>query len=401
MTTTESGKDVEDYDIFDPAYIAEPWPTWGELREKCPIPHTDRWGGSWMPVRYQDISDIAHDTDHFSSDEVLVAPTDDREDEFPDLADIKAPPITSDPPEHTWARRLILPTFSPKSVARFEPVTRELCRALVDDLVARGEGDGAVDYAQQIPVRVIAKMLGVPDEMAQTFIGWVRGTLELGFQDRELQTQSFVAVAEYFIEQVADRKANPKDDIITELLSAEVDGKPVDEHHVVGTCNLILIAGIDTTWSAIGSALWHLASHPEDRQRLVAEPELLPVAIEELLRAYSPVTMARIVTDEVEVGGRTMCPGEKVLLSFPAANRDPDVFPQADEVVLDRAKNRHVAFGSGIHRCAGSNLARMELRVALEEWLRQIPEFSLADPSAVTWAGGQVRGPRMLPLVLS
>ncbi|CAN5553978.1 cytochrome P450 [soil metagenome] len=401
MTATDPGRDLEDYDIFDPAYVAEPWPTWDELRQECPVPHTERWGGSWMPVRYEDVSAVAHDTDHFSSDEVLVAPTDDREDEFPDLADIKAPPITSDPPEHTWARRLILPAFSPKSVARYEPVTRELCRSLVDGLVGAGRADAAVDSAQQIPVRVIAKMLGVPDEMAQTFIVWVRGALELGFQDRDLQTRSFVAIAEYFIEQVADRRANPKDDIITELLAAEVDGGPVPEHHVVGTCNLILIAGIDTTWSGIGSALWHLATHPEDRRRLVREPELLPLAIEELLRAYSPVTMARVVTDEVDVRGRTMCPGEKVLLSFPAADRDPDVFPQADEVVLDRAKNRHIAFGAGIHRCAGSNLARMELRIAIEEWLRRIPEFSLEDPDAVTWAGGQVRGPRLLPVVFS
>ena len=142
---------------------------------------------------------------------------------------------------------------------------------------------------------------------------------------------------------------------------------------------LVLIAGVDTTWSAIGSSLWHLATHPEDRQRLVADPSAMPLAVEELLRAYSPVTMARVVTEDVEFEGCPMKAGDKVLMNFPAANRDPEVFEDADRVVLDRELNRHVAFGSGIHRCAGSNLARMELRVAIEEWLRRIPEFRLAE----------------------
>ena len=161
----------------------------------------------------------------------------------------------------------------------------------------------------------------------------------------------------------------------------------------------MLIAGVDTTWSAIGSSLWHLATHENDRRRLVEDPALMPLAIEELLRAYSPVTMARVVTEDVEFGGCPMRAGDKVLMNFPAANRDPAVFDRADEVVLDRAVNRHVAFGSGIHRCAGSNLARMELRVALEEWLARIPEFGLEPGAEVTWAGGQVRGPRQLPVV--
>jgi cytochrome P450 len=162
-----------------------------------------------------------------------------------------------------------------------------------------------------------------------------------------------------------------------------------------------MIAGIDTTWSAIGSSLWHLATHPEDVARLVAEPELMDSAVEEFLRAYAPVTMARVVTTDTEFQGCPMHEGDKVLMNFPAANRDPAAFENADEVILDRAQNRHVAFGSGIHRCAGSNLARMELKVAIEEWLARFPAFSLAEGAEVTWAGGQVRGPRSVPVVFS
>ena len=204
----------------------------------------------------------------------------------------------------------------------------------------------------------------------------------------------------YLTEEIEARRTNPGDDLISDLLHAEVDGEPVPEAHVLGTAALTLIAGVDTTWSSIGSSLWHLATHPADRRRLVAEPELIPTAIEELLRAYSPVTMARIVAEDVEVAGCPMKAGDRVLLNFPAANRDPDAFPDADTVIIDRAQNRHAAFGLGIHRCAGSNLARMELRVAIEEWLAAIPEFRLEDGAEVTWAGGQVRGPRTIPVVV-
>ncbi|HEV7685352.1 MAG TPA: cytochrome P450, partial [Acidimicrobiia bacterium] len=183
--------------------------------------------------------------------------------------------------------------------------------------------------------------------------------------------------------------------------AGDLDGQPVDDNHAMSVCNLLLIAGIDTTWSSIGSALWHLATHPADRQRLLDEPELLPTAVEEFLRVYSPVTMGRLATEDVTVDGVTIPAGSRVLMNFPAANRDPGQFPDPDTVVIDRAHNRHVAFGIGIHRCAGSNLARMEMQVALAAFLERIPEFHLADVGPVTWAGGQVRGPRTLPLAFS
>jgi cytochrome P450 len=163
---------------------------------------------------------------------------------------------------------------------------------------------------------------------------------------------------------------------------------------------VLLMAGIDTTWSSLGSSLWHLASHPADRERLVAEPELIPTAIEEFLRLYAPATMARIATAPVEVGGRTIQPGDRVLLPFPAANRDPEHFDRPEEAVLDRAHNRHITFGVGIHRCLGSNLARMELQVGIEEWLKAFPSFHLDPEREVGWNGGQVRGPNSVPVLI-
>ena len=192
---------------------------------------------------------------------------------------------------------------------------------------------------------------------------------------------------------------HPTDDFISEVLQSEHDGEPVDRRIVLGMCVLLMIAGIDTTWSSIGSSMWHLATHADDRRRLVAaDTDLWSTAIEELLRAYAPVTMARVLSHDVEYKGCPMHAGDRVLMNFPAANRDPQQFPDPDKVILDRQNNRHVAFGAGIHRCAGSNLARMELRVAIEEFIRRIPNFELTDPAQVTWAGGQVRGPRQVPV---
>jgi cytochrome P450 len=389
-----------DYDIFDPGYVRDPYPVWDELREKCPVAHTEHWGSSWMPTRYDDLFAIAQDFENFSSREILVAPVQPPPDaEASPFYGVRAPPISSDPPEHTWARKLLLPHFSIKAVSVYEDETRELANSLIDKFIDNGRADAAVDYAQQIPPRVIASMLGVPHDMADTFTGWVRNLLELGLTNPELRGPARMELLSFLNNQIMARREKPTDDLISRLLQAEVNGEPVSHIHLLGTCLLIVIAGIDTTWSSIGSALWHLAQHPDDRKMLIERPEIIQNAVEELLRAYSPVTMARVTNRDVEYGGCPMKENDRVLMNFPAANRDPAKFEEPDRVILDRQFNPHIAFGVGIHRCAGSNLARMEMRVSIEEWLKRIPEFRLEDPSAVTWAGGQVRGPRNLPVV--
>jgi cytochrome P450 len=356
-----------DFDHADPAWAADPYAIWEDLRDRCPVAHSDRYGGVWLPTRHEDVSAVAYDTEHFTSRSVVVS---NNRPMIPAPQGI-APPISSDPPFHHGARRLLLPAFSPKAVAALEPRTRAYCEELIDAMGDRTVVDAAVEYAQHIPVRVIAHMLGFPEEDGDIFRGFVKDVLEGVDLPPEERFENFQRLDAYLQAQIQDHLAN-----------------------IV----LLLIAGIDTTWSAIGASLWHLAKTPTDRERLVAEPELMPFAMEELLRAYAPVTMARLVKEDVEWRGRPMKQDDWVLLPFPSANRDSDAFEQADEVVIDRKENRHAAFGLGIHRCVGSNLARMELRVALETWLARIPVFELADPDAVTWSHGQVRGPRTLPL---
>jgi cytochrome P450 len=386
---------VHDFDHTDPRWTENPFPIWDELRSQCPVVHTDRFLGCYLPTTYEAVKQIAHDTEHFSSRRVVVR------DVRPEQVG-NAPPITSDPPEHKPAKQLLLPPFTPDAMKKLEPRVRAICNELIDGFIADGKCDAAARYTKHIPVRAIAHMLGIPEKDSDLFINWIHEILELGIKDNEIFLRGIREMGEYFAGHIEERKKHPTDDLISTLMNArDKDGRPLSDEHVQGSLRLLLIAGIDTTWSAIGSSLWHLAKTPADRERLVAEPALMQSAVEELLRAYSPVTMAREVMKETVISGCPVKPGNMVLLSFPAANRDPAVFPDADKVLIDRKENRHAAFGLGIHRCVGSNLARMEMTVALEEWLKRIPDFGLDPAGQVKWSEGTVRGPRQLPMLFS
>jgi len=386
---------VHDFDHTDPRWTENPFPIWDELRAASPVVHTQRFLGCYMPTTYEAVKEIAYDTEHFSSRRVIVR------DMRPEISN-RAPPITSDPPEHKPAKQLLLPPFTPDAMKKLEPRLRAICNELIDEFIADGRCDAAARYTKHVPVRTIAHMLGIPDSDGDPFIKWINEILELGIKDDDTLMRAVHEMTAYFAGHLEQRKKQPTDDLITTLMKAKYpNGQPLSDEHVLGSIRLLLIAGIDTTWSAIGSSLWHLARTPADRERLVREPELIPTAIEELLRAYSPVTMAREVMKETVISGCPVKPGNMVLLSFPAANRDPTMFSDADKVVIDRKENRHAAFGLGIHRCVGSNLARMEMIVAIEEWLKRIPDFSLDPAGKVTWSEGTVRGPRQLPVLFN
>jgi cytochrome P450 len=385
---------VHDFDHTDPRWTENPFPIWEELRAKSPVVHTKRFLGCYLPTTYEAVKEIAYDTEHFSSRRILVR------DVRPEITG-SAPPITSSPPEHKPAKQLLLPPFTPDAIKKLEPRVRAICNELIDEFVMDTKIDAAARYTRHVPVRAICHMLGIPEKDGDLFIKWIHEILELGIKDDDILMRAVHEMNDYFTGHVERRKTHPTDDLITTLMNArDKDGRPLPDMHVLSMLRLLLIAGIDTTWSAIGASLWHLANTPADRARLVAEPELMPTAIEELLRAYSPVTMAREVVKETVVSGCPIKSGNMVLLSFPAANRDPTMFPDADKVVIDRKENRHAAFGLGIHRCVGSNLARMEMTVAIEEWLKRIPEFRMDPAGQVTWSEGTVRGPRQLPMLL-
>lgn len=387
-----------EFNHYTDEYAANAFAIWDELRETCPVARSDSFRGMWVPTRHEDIVAIANDVDTFSSRSPLVA-------QYGSMADfgVVAPPISSDPPYHTEIRRMLLPFFSPGRIEALRPGVEAHCNELIDTFVDADGCDAAIDYAQYIPVQVIATMLGIPPEDGDQFRTWVIQLLENAPVNIEIAGLHLFELFQYFGDHMERMKANPGDDLISFLVAnaGEVIGRELQQDELFGMCLLLLLAGIDTTWSAIGASILHLASHPEDQQRLRDEPELWPVAIEELLRAYAPVTMAREVAKDVEFGGCPMRKGDPLLLPFPSANRDPAAFDRADEVIIDRAENRHLAFGVGIHRCLGSNLARLEVSVAVRTFVERVGPFTLADPDKVRWAKGQVRGPRILPIAFS
>ena len=305
-----------DFSHLEPEWSADPYPIQDDLRQRCPIARTERFGGGWLPTRYEDVAAIAYDTERFSSRAIIMS-------NFRPplhLAPVGgAPPISSDPPFHHDARKLLLPAFTRTAVATQEPATRAFCHALIDAFEGRDVVDAAREYAQHIPMRVIADMLGFPPEDGPQFREFVENTLEGVNLPPEERMARMSALFDYLLAQVHDHLDTPRADLTTYLINAELHGHKLHPSHVVGTMALLLIAGIDTTWSAIGASLWYLAKTPEDRERLVADSRLLPTAMEEFLRAYAPVTMARLVREDMHWRGADMKADDWILLSFPAA----------------------------------------------------------------------------------
>ncbi|MFN5602243.1 MAG: cytochrome P450 [Acidimicrobiaceae bacterium] len=407
MTDTVYGPVTDwatDFDHGAPEYNANIHQIWDDLKAAgCPIAHTERYGGVWLPLTHDLVKEIAYDPTRFSSLTPVVQqlkPSQARELD-PDALGAPigpVPPISSDPPVHADARRILLPAFSPKQIDPWRSEVEQICNKLIDDMGDADIIDAAVQYTQHIPVLVVAQMVGLPLSDADRFRSWVDMVLGgIGAERNEERLAQFEAMDAYLTKHIEDHIENPRDDLTTYLLNSEIFGEKLSPRHVFGTILLLIIAGIDTTWSGIGSSLWHLASNPVDRRRLVENPEKIPTAVEEFLRAYAPVTMARMVTDDMEFHGVHMKKEDRVLLPFPAANRDEKQFANPAVVDIEREENRHAAFGLGIHRCIGSNLARLEMNVAIEVFLKRFPDFELDNSEQVTWSSGQVRGPRNLP----
>jgi hypothetical protein len=392
-TEGEPGSAADGFDLFGDSYRQDPAATWRTVRSgRCPVAHTDKWGGSAMLARYDDIRDAARDADRFSSRAVEVAGP------LEAAGGLYLPPLTSDPPDHKPHRDVLMPFFMPKRTAAYEDFIRAEARRLAEGIAADGGGDAVSGYAQHLTLAVLNRLLGVPP--GGRFSEWMVRMIRVGPRDQAVRTEAVREILGYLEAQLTERTEHPTgaDDLLSYLVDAELDGEPLSRKHKLGAAFLVLIAGADTTWSAIGSSIWHLAAHEEDRGRILAEPKLLDTAVEEFLRAYAPVTVGRITVADTEVHGCPVHGGERVVLPFGAANRDPEVFDDPDEVIIDRRRNRHLTFGSGAHRCLGSNLARLELRIAIEEWLRTMPAFRLTDPDGIEWSGGQTRGPERVDI---
>ena len=381
-----------DFDHYDPAQAADPFPLYEQLRAECPVGWSRAHDGFWVVSRYDDISEICHRPDLFSSRYVTV-PQD------LGMGDVQIPPLNFDPPEHSRIKKLLASAFVPVRVAALEVATRSAVTGLIESFVGSGRCDASQDFARLVPVGVICSLLDLPSQDQDRFISWAYALLEItGSPEGMAMAMEMLMYLNSLVER---REAEPGDDLVSYLVNAVVEGERLEPGEIVLSTVELIVAGIDTTWDTLAASLWYLARHPEDQKLLRSEPERLPVAVEEFLRVFAPVAIGRVVTADTEFRGQQFRQGEMVLIPFPSANRDAGEFPEPDRVVLDRQPNRHFGFGAGIHRCVGANLARMELSVALREFLRLVPPFQLDDETAVDWCVGHIRGPRHVPLVFA
>jgi len=298
-------------------------------------------------------------------------------------------PEMLDPPIHTKWRQFLAPEFAPKPMTNLEPHVRARCVEMIERFADSGRCDFLNDFAYRYPTSIFMELMGLPLDGLEQFLVWEDDILHNpGVDDGTRALNAMMAVQDHFREIYAERREHPQDDLVTLSLSWRIDGEPIPESDLLAWCLLMFMAGLDTVAIQLAYSFWHLATHDADRARIVAQPELVPSAVEEFLRAYSFVPTQRKVMRDADFHGCPMKAGDMALFPIPAACRDPKLFDDPDEVILDRQPNNHFAFGAGPHRCLGSHLARRELTIAIEEWHKLIPDYRLDPDVDVVEHGG-------------
>jgi cytochrome P450 len=370
------------YDPSTAEFQDDIWDVYRTLRDEHPVYHDERMGGQYVLSRFDDVWRAVHDWETFSS---VVSEADNL---LPQM-------IYVDPPRHTALRALVSRAFTPRRVAEVEDRVRPVARELLDGIAARGACEAQHEFAAILPSVVIAQMIGVPDEHVPKFREWTESFLEITEAGDFAQAAS--NIYGLFAELLAARRAEPREDMMTALIGAEVDGERLTDEELLGFCLLLVLAGNDTTSSLIGSGIVLLSRHPDQRALLVRDPSLWPNAIEEMNRLESPTqVLPRTATKDVEFHGVTIPAGSRVMLVWGAANHDDREFANPEQLDVTRTVTRHLAFGHGAHYCLGASLARLEARVAFEEWHARFPDYELtAEPTRAVsiWARAYTRIP--------
>jgi len=393
-----------DFDPYDPATVADPYPVHAWLRANDPVHYCEKIG-VWFLTRYEEVHAALMDPGTFSSARYLYL------DQDPD--DIVRTMQSLDPPTHDRLRALARDAFSRRRVAALEPFMRGLVRDLLAGFEGREEIDLSGELCWPYPATVIFEMLGVPEADRAPFQSWAHDLADHANQGQGLEATR--AIYAYFEALVAERTARPQGDLVSALIAAETEtGEQMSPEELVSACYLIMVAGHETTTHLLGNTLAILAERPDLRRALAAKPGLasknglastpglVETAVEEFLRFVSPAQgITRTTMREVEIGGRTIPKGAPVHLALASANRDEGVFARPDELDLARSPNRHLALGFGIHFCLGAKLARLETRVALEEILAAMPDFELACESPPRTRSPLIRGLAALPVRVS
>jgi cholest-4-en-3-one 26-monooxygenase len=374
-------------DLSSPDSFVAGWPheTFKRLRAESPVywQPSATGDGTWVLSKYHDVWQVSLDQKTYSSERHGAVPRDGMTEE--ELAGQREMLISMDPPRHTKYRRLVNLGFSPKMVNRLESHIRELANRIIDVFAARGTCDFVNDVAAELPLQVIVEMIGVPVEDRHLVFDW--SNKMLAFDDPEYQTAPDVGqiaamqMYAYANQLAVERKASPRDDLVSVLMAAEVEGEKLTESEFNSFFLLLAVAGNETTRNLISGGMLALIEHPAERARLLADASLMPTAVEEMLRWVTPVMQfRRTLMRDMQIRGQRIREGEQVSLWYGSANRDEDVFPHADRFDVGRTPNDHLAFGIGPHFCLGANLARLEIQIMFEELLRRLPDIELAGP---------------------
>jgi cytochrome P450 len=370
--------------------LEEPQPMYKALRESAPVFRSPQ---GVVLSRLADIEMALKRTDVFSSNMDAV-----------DLGNLRPLiPLQIDPPEHAEYRRILDPLFTPREMARREPGITALVNEMIDRFADRGKCDFHAEFAVPLPCTVFLRLLGLPLEDLESFLAWKDGVIRPEGvsnpkEHREAAAPAAKQIYEYFDRAIDDHIDSPRDDVLSALITADLEGRPLTREELLDICFLFLIAGLDTVTDSLDCFFVYLARHPDQRRLLVEQPDILASAIEEMLRWETPVPgVARVAVQDVDVAGCPVGKGERVSPLLGAANTDPAEFPDPDIVDFRRNPNRHRAFGGGPHRCLGSHLARIELRVALREFHRRIPDYEIPAGVTLTYTRG-LRSVEALPL---
>jgi cytochrome P450 len=380
-----------DFNPYAHEFHDDPFPVYRQLRDETPAYHNAELG-FWALSRYDDVIAGLHDWETYTSTQGIT------------LESKSALPmmITMDPPDHTKMRRLISRVFTPKRVAEMEPHVRALANQYLDQIADRGKADLIADYSALLPMAVISQMLGVPFDDQAMLREWTDLMLhrEPGVPDVTPAGQDAgYKVFEYFLDDVQRKRTQPGDDLVSGLLDAEIDGERLDDIDIVGLAFLLIIAGNETTTKLLGNSLYWLTKFPGEKQKILDDPSCIPDAVEETLRYEgSTQLMVRTSTRDVPAHGEVIPAGSKVMLLLGSANRDERYWDDPDRFDIDRDKLQHLAFGHGIHVCLGAALARLEMKVSLEEIHRRIPAYEVDHDACERIHSGNVRGYSRMPM---
>jgi cytochrome P450 len=373
---------IVDFDYHsDPGFLADPYAALDRVRARR-VFFSPRYGGYWVLTRYEDIRAVFQDPQTFSSAEVAI-PTG----HFPRVLR----PLALDPPEHGLYRKILSGAFSPPVAARREEEVRAVCRSLVEAFSGSGECELVNDFAKPLPTTIFVGMMGLPHAEAGQLVAWNDALLH-DYDDPGSRREAATSINEYLAGVVQERRrrgTGPADDLIGMLIGSRVGDRDITDEEILDCLFLLFIAGLDTVTAVLGFSFWSLARRPDLQQRIVEDPGIVDTAVEELLRAHAIVNPARTATADATIAGDVRVrAGDRVLLATAFATRDPLEFDRPDVIDFDRQNNRHLAFGAGPHRCLGSHLARIELRVALQEFHRRIPRFRLDGHEPIVHGGG-------------